>query len=220
MNVRCPYCDCAYNIDVNSLPKPIGDLKLGYGWWLRCYRCHKKWWLKNSALHTANSPLTADRLSKIDKISKLKKPELTTTKKKSYAAIKYILLTLFIFAAAFGFYNRDLFKNYIVEKIQHLSTSMLMKLKMSDVQYVLQKSKVNENNVTLITIGKVLNEEKKVVKVRGVKVVVYNEQNIEIASWTDKLKVEYIVAGETIDFYSEHEISPPTGSIKVDVSIF
>ncbi|MDR2666577.1 MAG: hypothetical protein LBB34_00450, partial [Holosporales bacterium] len=62
MNVKCPYCSCCYEISMDLLKQPIGHEKLGYGWWLRCYKCHKKWWLRNSVVEgQMNSPLRADK---------------------------------------------------------------------------------------------------------------------------------------------------------------
>lgn len=219
MNVKCPYCLCSYNIDVDSLPKPIGDAKLGYGWWLRCCRCHKKWWLKNllAQVHS-NSPIKADISSKIDRLSKLKKQKHTEkTRVKIWKAVKYFLIVGVIGIVSLGIYNREFFTEYIKQKIERLSSNMVFKLRMLDVQYALKTD--SENDVILTVSGKIINEDRNVIKLNGAKITVYDKDDNEIASWVGNIGSGYIISGETLDFTTEHKINKAIDDIRVDVSI-
>jgi hypothetical protein len=219
MNVKCPYCCCTYKIDTDSLPKPIGDTKLGYGWWFRCCRCHKKWWLKNLTVqaHT-NTPIKADIANKINRLSRLKKrQEKNQMRTKTWRFIKYILFFILVGSITFGIYNREFFKEFINQKLERLSANIVYKLRMLDVQYSLR---IDENNNLIVTIvGKIINDDKNVIRLNGIKVTVYDQNNQEINSWTDNIGTGYIIAGETLDFTTERPINKPEGNIRVDVSV-
>lgn len=219
MNVRCPYCGCSYNIDVDSLPKPIGDTKLGYGWWLRCCKCHKKWWLKNLSVQVhANSPIKADVSGKIDRLSKLKKQKSTPkTYEKMWKFIRYFLFIVLVGGVAIGIYNREFFVGYFKQKIERLSSNMTFKLRMLDVQYSLKVD--SQNNIVLVVSGKIINDDRNVLKLRGVKVTAYDQNNNEVTSWIENIESGFIISGETLDFTTERVINKPEGNIRVEVSI-
>ncbi len=223
MHVKCPYCGCSYNISVDSLPKPLGDLKLGYGWWLRCCKCHKKWWLKNSAVQlAANTPIKADINKKINNISKLRSRRSIVRRGKTSwkKLLKWFVLILLIAGVAGALYNKQFFKDYLVRKIEHLSGSMLAKLRMLDVQYSLEANPGFENEVLLIAQGKIINNDKRVIKLNGIKVVVYDSNGTEVISWTDEnIGAGYIVSGETLDFSTQHPMPKTNNNIRVEVSI-
>lgn len=219
MNVKCPYCGCNYNIETESLPKPVGDSKLGYGWWLRCCKCQKKWWLKHLSVQIhANSPIKADISEKINRLSRLKKQkDAKKTLKNIWSFIKYLLLILLIGAGVFGFYNKKIFAEYIKQKVERLSSNIAFKLRMLDVRYFLETN--NQSDVILTVNGKIINDDKSVIRLNGIKVSVYDENNNEIEKWTDSIGTEYIMPGETLDFNTKHIVNKPDSNIKVDVSI-
>ncbi|MDR1488537.1 MAG: zinc-ribbon domain-containing protein [Holosporales bacterium] len=218
MKIECPYCGCGYDINMDSLPKPMGDIRLGYGWWLRCCKCQKKWWLKNTYIQSmVNSPLKADVSDKINKLSKLKNKPKTKKFK-----LKYILLcTLIIVGGGIGFYYKDTFKSYIVHKIEKLFSNMASHLKMLNVQYFIDKSLTSSDSDTVsITInGNILNEDRNVVKLKGIRVTIYNEDGNNISSWEQAIGSGYIMSGETLEFSTKKDIKLPEGQIRVDVSI-
>jgi hypothetical protein len=221
MNVKCPYCGCCYNIQADFLPKPIGDIKLGYGWWLRCCQCQKKWWLKHSVVQLAtNTPIRADIANKIDRISKLRKRK-ENIKNGWRKYLKWFAIASIVCTSLLVLHNRDRFKEYVVYKIKRLSENMLSRLRMIDVQYNLEQNSNSQDDVTLLVNGKIINDDKNVVKLNGVKVVVYDKNNNEIISWKDgNTWSGYIIQGETLDFATNHNMPKQNGSIKVEVSVY
>ena len=223
MKVKCPYCGCEYKVDRDFLPNPIGNEKLGYGWWLRCFKCHKKWWLKNSEFEDyMQKELTAGRndvLRKLSKLSKKNKKSSKEIKRKMFKkTFKYIIYTCIIIGSCLAYYNKDFFKNYINRKIERISSSIVMKMRMTDVKYLLENSE-NHDKITMIVSGRIINEDKTVLKIKGIKVSVWSEKNEEIASWTDTSNPGYIVSEDFMDFSIKHEIPKYEGSIRVDVSV-
>jgi len=220
MNVKCPYCGCVYDINCDLLKNPIGSEKLGYGWWLRCYKCQKKWWLKNSTVEASmNAPLIANRQSKIDKISKLKGNHRTrpTKKRNNLKIVKYIVLASIIVFIGIAFYNKEIFYDYLLAKAKHLSTSMARNLTMNDVKYFIE----DDNDAAKITVsGKIINEDRLVAKLKGVKISIYDSSGKEIKSWSSELKYGYIVSGDTMDFSTSEKLPKRDENIRVDVSIF
>ncbi|MDR3031462.1 MAG: hypothetical protein LBU35_03710 [Holosporales bacterium] len=218
MKVKCPYCGCIYNITPELLNAPIGNEKLGYGWWLRCYKCQKKWWLKNIDIAAQiDTPLIADKKAKIEKISRLSNKKSLSNRKKS-RWVKYALLILVIIVAIGAYYKKDLFYEYITNKAKRLSESIIPKLTMKDVRYTL--TPMEENNKYRVTVsGEIINEDKTVAKFKGIEFFVYDSQNNEIKSWTKNFDTDFVLSGDGLDFSSEEIIENLNGNIKVDVAI-
>ena len=225
MNVKCPYCGCVYNINYDMLKNPIGSEKLGYGWWLRCYKCQKKWWLKNSAVEmSANSPLIADRQAKIDKILQLNgnKREQRSPKKtvNLWKIFKYVVLLMILLAIGGIIYNKEMFHRFLLDKANHLSVNLASKLTMTDVRYFIEEDRETKA-ITLTVKGKIVNDDRNVAKLRGVKIFVMDSSGKEIKSWDAELKYGYIVSGDSLDFSTSKSLSEKVdNNIRVDVSIF
>lgn len=216
MQIKCPYCGCSYEINFDLLKDPIGNENLGYGWWLRCYKCQKKWWLKQSdVMKTAGVPLSADRRGKIDKILKLK----GKAKRKTVIKWKYVVLFLFACLAVFGYLKKEGFVQYISNKAKHLSQTIVPKLSMKDVRYTL--SEPDQNNLRKITItGKITNEDTVVAKFSGIECSLFDADRNKIKSWTEKLEKDFVMAGDSFDFATSTDLENVPNEIKVEVAIF
>ena len=216
MHIKCPYCGCSYEINLDLLKDPIGSEDLGYGWWLRCYKCQKKWWLKQSdVMRTAGAPLTADKKSKIDKMSKLRGKQ----KKKRHIKCKHVVLFIVACLAAFGYFQKDRFVEYISNKAQHLSETIVPKLSMKEVRYTI--SDPNQNDIRKITItGKIINDDKVVAKFSGIECFLFDAERNKIKSWTENLEKDFIMAGESLEFVTSAELENIPDEIKVEVAIF
>jgi hypothetical protein len=225
MKVKCPYCSCEYNINPESLPKPFGDVKLGYGWWLRCYNCRKKWWLKNTVVQmSTNTPLKADSARRIERLSNLREHRRERNKKRGcWRYFGYTLLLLLVSAIIFGVYNsRESFKNYLKQKIVHLSGNMLSKLRLLDVQYAIEKVDDNPEEggkLEIVVSGKIINEDKNPVKLKGIKVAVRDEKDQEIVSWIDDVGIDNIASGKITSFSTKQSVENFDGQVKIDVSV-
>jgi hypothetical protein len=225
MNVKCPYCGCEYDINPESLPKPLGDVKLGYGWWLRCYRCHKKWWLKNTVVQmSTNTPIKADTSMRIEKLSKLKRKGRERGKRRALRKVfAYFGLLAIVVAIGVGVYNsKEFIKGYLNQKIKHLSSNVLSKLRLLDVQYSIEKDDDNteENGKLIIVVsGKIINDDNNSIKLRGIKVVVRDEKDKEILSWIDDVGIDQVASGEIISFSTKQGIENFDNQVKIDVSV-
>lgn len=217
MNVKCPYCGCCYNIGDDLLKNPIGSPLLGYGWWLRCYKCHKKFWLKNiEVARQIDTPLTADRQSKIDKISALtRNTRKPIREKKSGKFFKYFLILLLISFSALCYHNKDIISNFIISKAKRLSRSVANKLQLMDVRYSID----NENKITISGIVK--NEDRSVINVQGVRISAKGPDGKILKSWDENLKSNTLIPGDTINFSSSNQLdSTNNNDIKVEVAIY
>jgi hypothetical protein len=218
VNIKCPYCGCSYEIDSDLLKAPIGNEKLGYGWWLRCYKCQKKWWLKNTDVAMyMDMPLRADKVAKIEKLSRLARKGQPVPKKIYW--MKYLFIILIIATIAISYYKRDLFYNYIANKAKHLSEAIVPKLTMKDVKYMLEPIE-NENKYKIIVTGKIINEDKIVAKFKGIEFSVYDSNNNNIKSWVKNFETDFILVDDSIEFSSTETIEKPIDNIKVNVAIF
>lgn len=219
MNVHCPNCGCVYDIKTENLPKSAGNGDLGYGWWLKCYKCQHKWWLKNSVVEkTTNEPMVADVQTKIRKIEQLKGNKKTVVKKKRKRKW-WGSVVLLACLALFCFYKKDAFYEYLLAKNRRLSSNMMSNVVMQDVKYFL--TELPDNDGVRITInGKIFNKDMTVVKLNGVKVFVCDSHGKEIKSWSEKLQYGYIVSGDYIDFSVSETLVCGVSDIKVEVSAF
>lgn len=198
------------------MKNPIGNEKLGYGWWLRCFKCHKKWWLKNSdvALQSEKS-LKADRKAKINSLSRLL-PKKKGRNRSSFL-VRYISVFIIIVLGIVAFYKRDLLNNYLLDKARHLSEITTNKLTMIDVKYT--TSRIDDGSIKIFVTGSIKNEDNVVAKLKGIKVVVYDGDK-EIKSWTSTLQAEFIVPQDTLSFSTANALERPAENMRIEVSIF
>lgn len=216
MNLKCPYCGCCYEINNGILKEPIGNEKLGYGWWLRCCKCHKKWWLKHSLVEESeNTPLKADKQKKIKKISSLtknnKKPKPQNPNIKKIW--KYLILATLICAVGLGYQYRTTFYGYLVNKAKRLSENVANKIVMTDVKYTI------ENNMVNIS-GNIANDDERIIsKINGVKISVLDGKN-EVLSWNTEFDGMNILPQQKIPFSSSKKLPENVKDMHIEVSIF
>lgn len=214
MNVKCPYCGCSYSIDTDALPKALGDEKLGYGWWLRCCKCHKKWWLPNHDVQVLNSPkLVASRRETKGKI--VDKGDLL----KKFRFGIYAFTVIGTFLIMFLTYNLNIIKTFMSKKAEHLLNTVLVKLKILNVQYSMEGIPEDPDSVVVNVSGQILNEDRNILQIGGVKVSVYGVNNEIIATWVDNFSKNYIMSGESINFETKKTIRRIDDQIRVDISV-
>ncbi|MDR0640353.1 MAG: hypothetical protein LBF65_01295 [Holosporales bacterium] len=216
MNVRCPYCGCCYEISSDLLKNPIGDEKLGYGWWLRCFKCNKKWWLKNSdiVLQSERS-LKADKNAKVENLSRLLPKQ--RKRRKSRFFVRYLSVILIVLLGTLAFYKWDLFRDYLLDRIKHLSQITSNKLTMLDVKYT--TSNIENNGIKIFVTGMIKNEDNVVAKVKGIKVTIFDGDR-EVKSWTSSLQAEFVVPHDSMSFSTANTLDRAIENMKVEVSIF
>ena len=214
MNVKCPYCGCSYELSNDMLKEPIGNEKLGYGWWLRCYKCHKKWWLKNTTVEkTINTPIRADKQAKIERISSLSRRRHPTSKRKT-GCLKYIILLTLIGGAALCYQYRNVFYDYLLIKAKRLSENVISKVTMTDVRY-----EVDDNNMLTVS-GDVVNyDERMVSKVNGIKISVFDDKSM-ILSWNNEFDDFKILPQQKVPFNASKQLPGDVKDMRVEVSIF
>ena len=215
MNVKCPYCGCGYDIGADILKNPIGSEKLGYGWWLRCYRCKRKWWLKNTSVEIAmNTPIKVDKLKQIQRISSLSKKKTTFEKRHSFKIWMCIIWLSIIGCCVIGYQYRSVFYKFLVEKARRLSENVAGKITMTDVKYELMA----DNTVTVT--GNILNyDERAITKVNGVRVSVFDGQSL-IMTWNNDFDDLRILPQQKIPFSASKQLPKDITNIRVEVSIF
>ena len=222
MNIKCPYCGCNYEITGHLLKTPIGSEKLGYGWWLRCYKCQKKWWLKHSTVEKQmNSPLMADKESKINKISKLglRNKEIKKKKTNIRKIIKYGILLIIISTIGISIVNRNSFYEYILLKAKRLTGSVANNLVLNNVKYFIDKTSI-DGNMKITVEGQITNKGNSVTKVNELRASVFDSSGKKIKSWNFASKDSFVVAGDTIEFSTRETLPKQMGDVKVDISVF
>ncbi|MDR1609399.1 MAG: hypothetical protein LBR78_00900 [Holosporales bacterium] len=215
MNVKCPYCNCIYNIDMDLLRNPSGDEHLGYGWWLRCYKCHKKWWLKNTDVERAfNTPLTADKQSRIDRLSALsnRKTGGKRPKPRGYVTAKIAVFMLIATCVYALYLNRHVFYDYIIAKARRVSESATPKISVTDVKYEVTDARI-------VVTGTVVNDDMVVARVGGVMVTVFDGDS-EVLSWKSPIEPNTLPPEQRAEFSMKHDIPDGVKSMRVEVSIF
>ncbi|MDO4975082.1 MAG: hypothetical protein Q4E61_02030 [Alphaproteobacteria bacterium] len=217
MNIKCPYCGCCYEINHKLLGNPIGNEKLGYGWWLRCYRCHKKWWLKNSYVEqNFNTPLKADKTSKIGRLNSLIKNHDKKEKKQYNFAklLKYILISVFITGAITCYCFRDNFLNYINTKALHLRENISSKFELLNVKY-----NIDNNNLITVT-GNIFNKDNKnILTANGIRINIFRK-NEKIDSWNNEFDGGAILPQQSIPFSSSKHLQGNPENITVEVLVY
>jgi hypothetical protein len=215
MNVKCPYCGCCYNVNSNLLQNPIGNEKLGYGWWLRCHKCRKKWWLQNSVVAEGGAPLKADRSAKIDQLSRLvrkQKESRSVAKRRLTAPLSIVLFIVFAYLA---YLNKDVFCKYLIGKIEHVSQGLAQKIVMENVKYVIRE----QSGKSMINIsGIIRNEDRTVAKISGVKITIF-DGDAKVKTWDNSLDPGFILPGDNLSFSIDEQLDVQTDNIRVEVSI-
>ena len=211
MKVTCPYCNCHYDIRPEILKEPIGNAKLGFGWWLRCYKCQKKFWLSNTkVVQLTATPIKANRKRQIKNVSKLN-VILKKSKNKKFDIISSIVVVL----SLFSYYERDIFKNLIVNRISNITKSTITSLQLANISYRLET--VDNINKIYIT-GFILNNTATIIPINGLKVVIYSNGK-EMTSWQINPDAKNAIPGDKIFFSSEKVIERIYPNIQVGVSI-
>lgn len=216
MNLKCPYCDCCYEIDQKTLGNPIGNEKLGYGWWLRCYRCHKKWWLKNSFVEqTINAPLKAGKRAKIERLNSFAKRRDRKGRGFGFARIlRYMLLGILALGIAAGCYFKDDFLNYIKVKAMRLRENISNKLDLREVKY-----NIDKNNLITVSGDIVNTDSKNIMTIKGLKFNIFRK-NEKIDSWDNDFEDGMILPQQSIPFSSSKRLNGNTDDITVEVLIY
>ncbi|GHT88999.1 hypothetical protein FACS1894113_2760 [Alphaproteobacteria bacterium] len=220
MIVKCPYCGCGYELNPSLLKDPIGSERLGYGWWLRCYKCHKKWWLKNADVaKCTDTPLKANRREKIEKLSKFVKHKKNVTRQKRLKLVKYLIISALLLLPGVGYYKRNLFTKYLTEKAKHLSKTIVPRLTLKNLKYTLQETEL-ENKTEILITGTIVNEDSIVVNLKGVEISVFNENNEKIHSWQETLNTDFLVAKDSINFSSSSTQPAEVKISKISAKVF
>ena len=215
MNVKCPYCGCSYDLGSDVLKQPIGDERLGYGWWLRCFKCKKKWWLKNTAVEIRlNTPIKADKLTKIKKISELSKKHSEKEIKNGRNSLIYIIYAILISCTILCYQYRAIFFDFLINKAQNLSENIKGKVALTDVRY-----DISTGNMITIT-GNVINyDESMVSKVNGVKISIYDADKL-ILTWNNEFEEFKILPQQKVPFAVTKQLTQDIKEIKVEVSFY
>jgi hypothetical protein len=215
MNIKCPYCGCCYNIDNSLLQNPVGNEKLGYGWWLRCHRCNKKWWLHNSIVADELGPLKADKQEKIDKLSRLikDKPKKISTPRSGWVTLPLILFLVGASACAI-YFNRDVFYEYVIGKTNHILHSEASSVLLENVRYTLKEQ---SGNGVINVSGVIKNEGKVVVKLKGIRVSIF-DGSVLVQSSDSPLQPDFILPDDNLDFSVDYQLAREIKDIRIEVS--
>ena len=211
MKVTCPYCNCHYDIRPEILKDPIGNTQLGYGWWLRCYKCQKKFWLSNTkVMQLTATPIKANRKKQIKNIAKFK---FNLKKRKNNKF--YIVSSIIIVLSTAGYLGKDLFKNLVINRITNITNSTITSLQLSNIAYRLET--VDNINKIYIT-GFILNNTSTIIPINGLKVVIYSNGK-EMTTWQIIPDAKNAIPGDKIYFSNEKVIENIYPNIQVGVSI-
>jgi len=214
MNIKCPYCGCCYEVSNDMLKEPIGNEKLGYGWWLRCYKCHKKWWLKNSTVENSNTPPTFDKLDKIGRISALTKKRQSTRGNPKSRLTKCIILVIVLGAIGLCYQYRSVFYDYLITKAKRLSDSVVSKVALTDVKY-----DIEDGNMLRIT-GNVINYDERIIsRINGVRISVLDDKSM-VLTWGNDFEDFKILPQQKVPFSASKQLPGEIKNMRVEVSIF
>lgn len=203
MKVKCPYCDCHYDIRLDFLGTPLGNQQLGFGWWLRCYKCHRKFWLSSTkSIIKEPPPRVAQKIKKLEKFKR--------KKRKSGKLI--ISLALISGSLYIAFYQRNFIQTYFTNKISKLIQDTTASLELQNIAY-----RIDENNQLYIT-GFIVNNTASIMGINSLKVNVYENDNKEF-SWEIIPKIKNIIPGDKIFFSDEHVLNKAFTNIKITVAV-
>ena len=220
MRVTCPYCNCHYDIRPEILKTPIGNPKLGYGWWLRCYKCQKKFWLSNTkVMQLTATPIKANRKKQIknvtNKFGLRSNTKFKFTLKKKRINKFYIISSVIVVLSTIGYFSKDLLQNLIINRISNITQSTVTSLQLSNISYRLET--VDNVNKIYIT-GFILNNTSTIIPINGLKVVIYSNGK-EMTSWQIDPEAKNAIPGDKIYFANEKVIDKIYPNIQVGVSI-
>lgn len=224
MNLKCPYCGCEYDIDTGSLPAPAGDDRLGYGWWLRCFRCHKKWWTPNAdAQMNLESQLSISEQDRIDRLSRFR--ERVAKQGHAHKSKTWKLLFKFIVCIAISsifvggiYFNRSYIYNYVTQKAIVLRRNLDRHIILEDVS-----SKVDDlpgDKLKVSVSGKVTNNDQGIVKITGIRIKLIDlNTGDNVLYWDELFKKNYLVGRESLGFNFEKELGGVKAPVKVDIVV-
>ena len=230
MHIKCPYCNCDYDIRSNTLGEAIGNIELGYGWWLRCYKCHKKFWLSNTKVINFDlSPVKANKQEKIKQLETLV-PKKTNKKKHKIKWNYIILLISAIASVSLCIYKRVAIQNFFNQKILNFIRKNETNLQLKNVSYRLYQ---NEGHNKIYLCGYIVNNTKSIMSFNYLRVFVTvsnnnannndtasnNITNNIIASWNIEPNVKNIIPGDKLFFASDVFINNFPPNFQVNISL-
>lgn len=213
--MKCPYCGCGYELGTDILKNPVGSEKLGYGWWLRCYRCKRKWWLKNTSVEIAmNAPIKVDKHAQIQRISSLAKKRVHSGHRCGAKVWTCVVWVILIGVVMLCYQYRTVFYKFLIEKAKHLSESVAGKITMTDVKY-----DVSVGDMIAVT-GNILNyDERAITKVNGVKISVFDDKSL-VLTWDNAFDDLRILPQQKVPFSVTKQLPRNVSNIRVEVSVF
>lgn len=204
MRIRCPYCDCHYDIHPDTLGNPLGSEKLGFGWWLRCYQCQKKFWLKSTVvINTGFAPMKADRTNTIRKLSKMSKIGQKKHKISKYNGALYILIIILIVICGFCYTHMSEVRGFFASKVKQFTASAVMGLQLSDIVYRIDKI---DGRYRISVMGNIVNNTQSIQQCNGLHIVVL-DNNTEITSWTFMPDIKNVIPGDKLVFNTDKNIN-------------
>ena len=220
MKVKCPYCSCHYDIRPEVLGDPVGNERLGFGWWLRCYQCHRKFWLSSTnVINMSMSPIKADRQRKIDSISKLTQSKKSKNKlhKHKYKPniIHYVILSILLIVGGIAYYKQDIIKSFFVQRLINIRKSTVTSLQLTNISYRIETV---ENKNKIYVTGFIVNNTSSIMSINGLQVTLYSK-NKEMTSWQIEPDAKSIIPGDKIFFSSEKILDNIYPDLKVGVNI-
>lgn len=211
MRIRCPYCDCHYDIHPDTLGNPIGSEKLGFGWWLRCYQCQKKFWLKSTTvINTGFAPIKADKMSMINRLSRIcdrSRPEKLSKFEKKHRITKHngvlfvLIITLII--GGFCYMHINEIQHFLITRVNRFTVSTALGLQLSNIVYRIDKF---NGQYRIIVMGNIINNTQSILQCDGLHIVVLNG-NTEAISWTFVPNTKNIIPGDKLAFSTDRSIS-------------
>jgi hypothetical protein len=161
-------------------------------------------------------PLKADRQAKIAQLSKLvggrKKGRRLPSIRRMVAPLSVACL---IVIAWLVHANRDVFQGYLTGKIEHISSGLIPRITMENVQYIL-KEQSGKNMISVS--GVIKNEDKIIAKIKGIKITIFDEDT-RVKSWDTQLEPGFILPEDSLSFSVDEQLEKKVDKIRVEVSI-
>lgn len=212
MRIRCPYCDCRYDIHPDTLSNPVGHERLGFGWWLRCYQCQKKFWLKSTTvINTGFSPIKADSANTIRRISNFSHRKVKSNKR-NYTAYILIILTIIGYVC---YANMGYIRNFFITKMNHFTAFAATNLQLSNIIYRIDKI---DKKYRVAIMGNIENKTNTIMSYNGVRILLLSG-SLEFASWTYEPDVKSVIPGEKVVFNTDRLLDTAPSNIRVLVRI-
>lgn len=215
MRIKCPYCNCHYDIHPDTLGNPVGNINLGFGWWLRCYQCQRKFWLKSTTvINTGFSPVKADRNRTIKKLSKL------TNKKgkrnhSSRNVLIYIIILVLTVTIGICYTHMEHIQSFFANKVRHFTNSTVTTVTLSNITYRIDQL---NNQYKLTVMGDVINTTPSIKSYNGIHIVLLSFGK-EIASWTFVPEMKSVIPGGRVAINTSSILNAVPKDIQVLVRI-